>query len=90
MFIKKRTIVTWNHNNKKVVLNFSYIAYAVADPNSNNVAVVIMDKHLFPNNAFIYSPEGKILCSIESDEFMLFYSGIEDSEKELRLHKAER
>lgn len=85
MFIKKRTIVTWNHNNKKVVLNFSYIAYAVADPNSNNVAVVIMDKHLFPNNAFIYSPEGKILCSIESDEFMLFYSGIEDSEKELRL-----
>ena len=26
-----------------------------------------------------------ILCSIESDEFMLFYSGIEDSEKELRL-----
>lgn len=85
MIIKKRTIVTWNNNGEKVVLKFPYIAYAIADPNSNNVAVIIMSKHLFPNNAFMYSPEGKVLFSLESGESTLFYYGFENSEKELRL-----
>ena len=83
--IKRKTVITWE-SPKRIQLEFEHIAYAKIVPNTDNIAVVIMDENLYPNNAFIYSANGKVLYTIETTADVLFYSGIEYSEENIYLY----
>jgi len=83
--IKRKTVITWQ-SPKRVQLEFEHVAYAQIAPNSDNIIVVVMDEKLYPDNAFIYSADGKILYTAETTADVLFYSGIEYSEENIYLY----